>query len=70
MVYKLNILLNSNDPLPNIGDLFEIVTIEDGNFGKFDIPYVTVTLKKVNKIMDYSDPRNISDEYSWSGENK
>jgi hypothetical protein len=44
-MYKLVIYLDTTDPLPGIGDLLEIVSIEDGNYNKFDIPYVVATLK-------------------------
>ena len=48
-MYKLIIYLNNTDPLPNIGDTFEITKLEDGEHDKFSIPYVVATLQPVQK---------------------
>ena len=51
MTYQLVIYLDADQPIPEPGDLLQIVSMEDGNYNKFDIPYVTVTLKPIT----YSD---------------
>jgi hypothetical protein len=53
-MYKLTIVLKEDAPLPKVGDTFRIVMLEDGDFDKFDIPYVVATLEPVDKDF-YSD---------------
>ena len=56
-MYKLTVMLVGNSPLPQIGDRFEVVMIEDGNFNKFDVPYIIATLEPIKE-----DPYRESDK--------
>ena len=48
MTYQLKIHLNIFDPLPQVGDKFEITSLEDGVYAS-DRPYVIATLEPVDK---------------------
>ena len=47
-MYKLTIHLNIFDPLPQVGDMFEIVALEDGEYAS-QRPYVIATLEPIKK---------------------
>ena len=47
-MYKLTIHLNIFDPLPQVGDMFEIVALEDGEYAS-QRPYVIATLEPIEK---------------------
>lgn len=55
-MYKITIHLDAKNPIPQIGDKFEIISIEDGEYSS-KIPYVIATLQPVeDKVID---PENI-----------
>ena len=56
MTYQLTIHLDAADPLPELGDMFEIVVLEDGEYSS-QRPYVIATLQPAeDKIIE---PENI-----------